>query len=267
MSTQRCGTGRNGRRRGPALLLRRIAVQPPADTDRRDPRKSFWPRRCSSDTIPPVTDAAAMLCEIGRRAYQRGLVNGGEGNISLRLDAAQAAGHRVPERSILCTPSGLCKGDLTPDHLCIVTPGGAPLAGARRPSSELRLHLEVYDSDAGVNAVVHTHPPYATTFALLGETLPAGFLPEAELFLGRVPLIPYETPGTAALAKLIRPHVPGGAAAILQNHGAVTWGADLRQAFMRTETLESCCRVLWQARAVGQPRPIPKEKLDELRRR
>lgn len=227
-----------------------------------------------SDTIARVKDAAQAvmdvadaICEIGRRAYGRALVSGGEGNLSMRLDAAQAGRFGVGEGSILCTPSGLCKGDLTPEDLCVVAADGSPLAGARKASSEIRLHLEIYDSDEAVRAVVHTHPPYATTLALLGETLPEGLLPEAELFLRRVPLIPYETPGTAALAKLIRPHVRDGAAAILQNHGAVTWGANLSEAFMRTETLESCCRVWWQARAIGRPVPIPREKLDELRRR
>lgn len=206
-----------------------------------------------------------MMCEIGRRAYGRGLISGGEGNLSIRLDAAQARAAGVSDGGILCTPSGLCKGDLTPDDLCIVAPGGGRLSGSRSPSSEIRLHLDIYDSDPAVRAVIHTHPPYATTFALLGETLPAGLLPEAELFLGAVPLVPYETPGTAALARLIRPHVCGGAAAILQNHGAVTWGSTLREAFMRTETLESCCRVVWQARAIGRPLAIPPEKLAELR--
>lgn len=90
-------------------------------------------------------------------------------------------------------------------------------------------------------------------------------MPEAEVFLGDVPLIAYETPGTPALAALIRPHVGRASAALLQNHGALTWAGELELAYLRMEMLEAVCRTLHQARQIGSPRPIPAEKLAELR--
>lgn len=196
-----------------------------------------------------------QICEIGRRCYARGLVAASEGNISVRLDAQR----------VLCTPSGVCKGLLKADDLCIVGMDARPLTTHRRPSSEILVHLAVYAADEAVRAVVHSHPPFATTFALLGESVPRGYLPEAEMFLGEVPVVPYATTGTSELAALVGAQVPGRAAVLLQNHGAVTWGTQLEQAYARTETLEAVCRVLFQARQIGQPRPIPADKLAALR--
>ena len=194
------------------------------------------------------------MCEIGRRAYQVGLLTAAEGNFSCRLDAER----------ILCTPTGLCKGLLTPEDLCVVDPAGKQLAGVRRVSSEIHLHLQILEQDATVAAVVHTHPPFATTFAVLGESVPDGLLPEGALFLGSVPLVAYETPGTEELGRAVRPYVNDHVAAILQNHGAVSWGRDLESAYLLTETLEAVCRVAYQARLIGHPKPIPADKLREL---
>lgn len=206
-----------------------------------------------------VLDHAAQICEFGRRAYARSLIAGGEGNISVRIG---------PQR-ILCTPSGLCKGFLQPEDLCEVDLAGARLTGTRPPSSELPLHLEIYraadEHGWNVGAVVHAHPPFATTFALLGETIPGGLLPEADIFLEHVPLVPYRTPGSQAAGAAIRPYVRPAGAALLQNHGAVTWGRDVGAAYMLMETLEAVCRVYHQARLIGRPQPIPLELHAELR--
>jgi L-fuculose-phosphate aldolase len=204
-----------------------------------------------------VNELARQLCDIGRRAYQRGLIAAAEGNFSSRIDDA----------TILCTPTGMCKGFLTPDDLCVIDPAGRQVSGARRPSSEIKLHLAAYDADPRVRAVVHTHPPFATTLAVLGETIPAGVLPEAEILLGPVPLVPYCTPGTAALGEALRPFVRDHVAAILQNHGAVTWADDLERAYQWTEVLEAVCRVVYQARRIGMITPIPPNQLGELPRR
>jgi L-fuculose-phosphate aldolase len=201
-----------------------------------------------------VEEAANKLCEIGRRAYARGLVSGSEGNFSARLD-----GDRV-----LCTPSGLCKGLLAPGDLCVVDLEGKQLGGRRRPSSEVLLHLAIYAGDPGLRAVVHAHPPFVTTFSVLGESIPDGVLPEGEVFLGPVPLVPYETPGTPEIGAAVRAYVRDHVAAILQNHGTVTWARDLETAYVLTETLEAVARVVFQARLIGQPRSIPAEKLAEL---
>ncbi|TWT45483.1 L-ribulose-5-phosphate 4-epimerase UlaF [Phycisphaerae bacterium RAS1] len=197
------------------------------------------------------------MCQIGRRAYRRQLVAATEGNFSCRLDGGR----------VLCTPTGLCKGLLSPADLCVIDADGNQIDGARRPSSEMRVHLEVYHSDPAAGAVIHTHPPFATTFAVLGEAVPPAILPESELFLGAVPLVPYETTGTVALADALRPFIAGHSAVLLQNHGALSWGASLESAYDLTEMLEAVCRVIHQARQIGQPRSIPAGKLAELRAR
>lgn len=208
----------------------------------------------TAGTIPAMMDAAATICEIGRRAYQRGLVGGGEGNLSIRLD----------ETRVLCTPSGPCKGFLAPADLCIVDLDGQQISGTRPRSSEIRMHLEIYREDERVRAVCHAHPPYATTFAVLGEELPTGVLPEGDVFLGRTPLIPYVTPGTIEVGRALRPFVQNSCSALLQNHGAVTWGRDLESAYLLMETLECVARVLHQARQIGKIGKIPQDKVAEL---
>ena len=126
------------------------------------------------------------------------------------------------------------------------------------------MHLEIYAASPATRAVVHCHPPYATTFSVLGQTIPAGVLPEGDVFLGPVPLIPYQTPGTRAMGLALRPHVADHVAAILQNHGTVTWGPDLETAFVLTETLEAVCRVVHQAQRVGKLNLISTQDQAEL---
>lgn len=194
-----------------------------------------------------MEDAAAKMCEVGRRACARQLVDGTGGNFSCRLDDSR----------VLCTPTLLCKGLLTPGDLCVVTFDGRRLSGVREPSSEVLMHLEIYAASPATRAVIHCHPPFATTFAALGETIPAGVLPEGEVYLGPVPLIPYQRPGTREMGHALRPYVNDHVAAILQNHGTVTWGPDLETAYVLTETLEAVCRVVYQARQVGELKLIP----------
>ena len=206
------------------------------------------------DTIGCMDEIAEKMCEIGRRAYARQLVAGTEGNFSCRLD----------EQRVLCTPTGVSKGLLTPPDLCIVDLNGQQLEGQRRRSSEMLMHVALYRAQADIRAIVHTHPPFATTFAVLGELDLARVLPEVDVFLGSVPLIPYRTPGTATMAEPLLPYVQDNVAAILQNHGAVTWGRDLEDAFVLTETLEAVCRVVYQARQLGSVTLIPAESQREL---
>lgn len=196
------------------------------------------------------------MCEIGQRAYARQLVAGSQGNFSCRLD----------QQRILCTPTGVCKGLLTPADLCVVDLDGRQLGGERRCSSEMPMHLGIYKAAADVQAVVHTHPPFATTFSLLGEAGLSGILPEGDILLGPVPLIPYQTPGTPEMATALLPYLADHQTAILQNHGSVTWGPDLESAYGLTEMLEALCRAVHQARQIGNVHRIPAEKRAELAR-
>ncbi len=199
-------------------------------------------------------DAAAQLCEIGRRVYARGFAAGNDGNLSIRLDAGR----------VLCTPTLICKGFMRPADLCVVDLDGRQLEGRSRKTSEILLHLEIYRHDDAARAVVHCHPPHATAFAMTGHELPSGILPEVELFLGVVPRVPYETPGTDTFARTIVPHVGRANTALLGNHGTVSWSAALERAWWQTEILDAYCRALCLARSFGGVQRLPAEKVAEL---
>src|SRR5437764_2680945 len=137
------------------------------------------------------------ICEIGRRLYNKGFAAANDGNITIRLN----------DREILCTPTMVSKGFMKPDDLCKVDYDGKQLAGTRKRSSEILLHLSVYKHRPDVQAVVHCHPPHATAFAVAHEPIPKCVLPEVEVFLGEVPISPYGTPRDQRLPKRIVPCV------------------------------------------------------------
>jgi L-fuculose-phosphate aldolase len=202
-------------------------------------------------TDPAISEAVATCC---RRLWQAGLIAGADGNVSVRL----------AKDRFLVTPSGKLKSDLTPEDLVEVDGQGKRLHGFHKPTSELDLHLRIYRGDSGCGAVVHAHPPTATAFACAGESIDPDVLPEVVLMLGQVPLVPYATPGTPRLGDLIEPLVADHHAALLANHGAVCWGADLDEARTRMETLEHAAKILLSTRAVGRVNRLTREQLDEL---
>ena len=126
------------------------------------------------------------MCEIGKRVYERGMVAANDGNFSVKLN----------ENEFLCTPTGVSKGFMVPESICRIDADGRLLEanGSFRPSSEIKMHLRVYKERPDVQAVVHAHPPYATTFAAAGIPLDKPVLSEAVLTLGKVPVARYGTP-------------------------------------------------------------------------
>jgi L-fuculose-phosphate aldolase len=194
------------------------------------------------------------ICAIGRKLYQRRLVAAWDGNVSARL----------PDDRILCTPTMLCKGDVQPGDLAIVDLAGRQLVGDRPRTSEILLHLSIYRHRPDVNAVVHAHPPHATAFAVTGTPIPNGILPEVEVFLGCVPTAGYRLPGTAEFAESIVPLLRGTNTILLQNHGAVAFAESLDRAYGQMEILDAYCQILLLARALGPPRELTAEQIDEL---
>jgi len=191
-------------------------------------------------TVPEaLAHGIVVVC---RRLYQRGLIAGQDGNVSSRLDAEH----------IVVTPAGLSKVDLASDDLVVVTADGERVAGRLHPSSELGMHLRIYRLRPDVQAVVHAHPPTATGFAVAGESFMADVLPEIIFQLGRVPLVPYATPGTPAVADGLEPFIPTHDAFLMANHGATTLGPSVMVAHQRMETLEHAARILLAARQVGR---------------
>jgi len=194
------------------------------------------------------------ICEIGRRLYNRGFAAANDGNITIRLN----------EREIMCTPTMVSKGFMKPEDICKVDYDGKQLAGTRKRSSEVLLHLAVYKERPDINAVVHCHPPYATAFAVAQEPIPKCILPEVEVFLGEVPMAVYETPGTTRFAETITPYLRDCNTIILANHGTVSFGPDLEKAYFNTEIIDAYCKILILARQLGRVNYFSENQTREL---
>jgi len=194
------------------------------------------------------------ICEIGDRIYKRGFAAANDGNISVRLN----------ENEVLCTPTMHCKGFLKPKDICLVDLEGNQLAGKKKRSSEVLLHLEIMKARPEVQSVVHCHPPHATAFAIAREPIPQAVLPEVEVFLGEVPISPYETPGGKKFAETILPFVRQSNVIILANHGTVSFGESVERAFWWTEVLDAYCRILILARQLGPIQYLSPQKTQEL---
>lgn len=182
------------------------------------------------------------ICEIGDRLYKRGFAAANDGNIS----------YRVSETQVVCTPTMTCKGFLKPDDLCVVDMEGKQISGARKATSEIKLHLAIMKSRPEVRAVVHCHPPHATAFGIAREAVPLCVLPEVEIFLGEVPIARYATPGTQEFAETILPFVAKCNVIILANHGTVSFGDTVEKAYWYTEILDAYCRILMLAKSLGR---------------
>ncbi|MBM3907523.1 MAG: class II aldolase/adducin family protein [Gemmatimonadetes bacterium] len=195
-----------------------------------------------------------MVCTICRRLYERGLIAGQDGNVSVRLG----------EDAVLVTPAGLSKVDLCPEDLVELGLDGTVRHGTRRPTSEVAVHLRAYQRRADVRAVVHAHPPIATAFSLVGETVDSAALAEVRYGVGPVALVPYGTPSTDAAADVFDPFWTSHDAFLMAHHGALTVGATLTKAHQRMESLENGARIMWIARSLGHPRALPNEALAAL---
>jgi len=195
-----------------------------------------------------------FMCEVGRRIYAKGFAAANDGNISFRLS----------EDRVLCSPTRVSKGFMKPDDLCIVDLDGVQISGKRKRSSEILLHLTIMKTRPDVRAVVHCHPPHATAFAVAHEPIPKCTMPEFEVFLGEVAISPYETPGGQSFADTVIPYVKDTDTILLANHGTVTCGTDLEDAYFKTEIIDAYCRILILARQLGRVQYYPDEKAAEL---
>ena len=198
----------------------------------------------------------ALCC---RQLAAHGLIAGRDGNLSVRLG---------PDRALV-TPSGFIKSLVTAADMVEVDLSGKPRRkSSRKPTSELDLHLRILRHRPDVHAVVHAHPPAATGFAVAGQEIPDNLLPELIFVVGPVPLVPFGMPGTPELGDRIVPYLEDRRhqALLLANHGAVTMGKTLDEAWIRMESLEHAARIIAAARAVGEPRPLTVQAVERLQR-
>ena len=196
-----------------------------------------------------------QICEIGRRVYNKGFAAANDGNISIR----------VGENEVLCSPTMICKGFMKPDDICAVDLDGNQIAGKRKRTSEILLHLAIMRARPEVQAVVHCHPPHATAYAITGRVPPTCVIPEFEVFVGRVAVSPYETPGTKKFAETVLPFVKSHNTVLLSNHGIVCWADTVTHAEWYAEVLETYCWTLMIASQLGAPiSSIPPDKTSDL---
>ena len=197
-----------------------------------------------------------LMCEIGKRVYNRGMVASNDGNFSVKLN----------DNEFLCTPTGVSKGFMTTEYICKVDAKGNVLEAnpGFKPSSEVKMHMRIYEKRPDVKAVVHAHPIYATAFAINGMALEDPIMPEAVLFLGGVPLAKYGTPSTMEIPDAIEEFLPYYDQVLLENHGALAWGADILSAYHKLESVEFYAELLFKSRMLGNPQNLNQEQVEKL---
>lgn len=194
------------------------------------------------------------LVEISHKVYRNGFVTAYDGNISCR----------TANNTVLITRSGVCKGDVSENDVMEIDLKGKLLYGNKKISTENKIHLSAYIKRSDVNAVVHCHPTYATTLALIGEGLNKHYLPEVMLTLGKVPLCKYATPSTEKVVENMEPYINYSWAMLLQNHGALTLGKDLDDAYYKMEKLEHAAKIILLAKLAGKPRELSKKNVKDI---
>lgn len=194
------------------------------------------------------------IASFGKMLHDRGYVAATDGNLSVRLDVNR----------ILATPTAMSKGMMRPSDMVIVDPEGRRLTGRQNVSSEIGMHLLIYRLRPDVRAIVHAHPPTATGFAASGMPLNQPLVCEVVIGLGSIPLAKYGTPGTPELAEALAPLVPEYDAILMSNHGVVSYGVDLQQAYMKMETVEHFAQIALVAHLLGRQQPLPDCELEKL---
>lgn len=197
-----------------------------------------------------------QICEIGKRIYDKGMVAANDGNISVKIS----------EDEYLCTPTGVSKGFMTPEYICKVDKEGRLIQGNGKfkPSSEIKMHMRVYQERPDVKSVVHAHPMYATGFAIAGIPLNQPIMPEAVIALGEVPIAAYGTPSTMEIPDAVSKFLQNYDAVLLENHGALTYGDSLLGAYHKMESVEFYAQLLYISKQLGGPQELPQEEVKKL---
>ena len=192
-------------------------------------------------TSPAIEDLKRRICDMGRRLWLKDFTDGNGGNITVR----------VGDNLVLCTPTLICKGFMTPDDMALIDLDGRQLAGSRKRTSEALTHLGIMKRQPAAKACVHAHPPHATAFAIANASVPTCLIPEAEVFLCKIGVAQYETPGTPENAEEVGRIGVDHQAILMQNHGVIVWGKDVEDAYWKIENLDAYCRTVAIAQGLG----------------
>ncbi|MBP6506118.1 MAG: class II aldolase/adducin family protein [Opitutaceae bacterium] len=204
---------------------------------------------------PALEAIKVKMCDIGRRMWTRNYVDGNGGNLTVR----------VSDELVLCTPTLISKGFMTPADMCLIDLEGRQVAGTKKRTSEALTHLGIMKRQPKARACVHAHPVHATAFAVASVVPPPCLIPEAEVFVGPVGLAEYRTPGTAENANAVGVVGVDHQVVLMQNHGVITWGNDVEDAYWKMENIEAYCQTVAIASSLGSGlRSIGTEKLKDL---
>lgn len=224
----------------------------------------YWEKRKDPKTLAEIKGFFASkkietlkrrMCDMGRRMWERQFTDGNGGNLTIR----------VGENLVLCTPTLISKGFMTPEDICLVDMEGVQLAGSRKRTSEVMTHLAIMKRQPKARACCHAHPPHATAFAIANLRPPTCIIPEAEIFLGEIGMAPYDTPGCPNTAKIVGAVAVDHQCVLMLNHGVITWGKDVEDVYWKMENVDSYCRTLWIASSLGKPlETVPAPKVREL---
>jgi L-fuculose-phosphate aldolase len=216
------------------------------------PSATEWDKILNS---PEAEKIKAEIVDVGRKLWLRQYVDGNGGNIS----------YRIAENAVICTPTLTSKADLKASDMCLVDLDGKQLAGSAARTSEILLHLEIYKAVPEAKSCVHCHPAHATAYAITGRVPITCVIPEFEVFVGKVALSPYETPGTKKFAETVIPYVKKHNTVLLQNHGIICWADTVTHAEWFVEVTDTYCWTLMLANQLGSPiTHITVEKNDDL---
>jgi len=189
-----------------------------------------------------------------RRLYKRGLTTTSGGNISVKL----------PNGMVLITASQTDKGQMKAKDICMTDMQGRPLSSKLKQSMETGMHLAVYKSRPDINAVVHAHPPLATSFAVAHKKINVNLMGESRAIVGNIATASYKLMGTQALAEAVAEKITAANAILMANHGVLTVGKSLLEAFDRIEVLESCAKVEIISNLIGRAHPLNQNELQAI---
>jgi L-fuculose-phosphate aldolase len=217
--------------------------------------RDYRPEHLALFHSPEAEKLKHEICDIGRRLWTREYTDGNGGNISARIGPNE----------FICTPTGVSKGFMKPEMLCMVDGEGLQLAGTWKRTSEITTHLAIYKATPEAKSVCHAHPVHATAFAVSGFEPPPRLIPEWEVFVGKAAMAPYKTPGSAEMAETILPLAAKHQSILMGNHGVICWGVSVEDAYFKMEITDAYCRTVVIAMHLPtQQTSISCEKMGEL---
>lgn len=201
-----------------------------------------------------MNDIKKQIVEVSKWLYEKGMVTAYEGNLSIKY------GDRV-----YITPSAVCKGFLDENMIVVVDLEGNPIEKSEyKPSSETKIHLYIYRERDDVASVIHSHAPHSTAYAIANKPIATKAYPEMMAVFGQVPLINYGTPSTDEIYAGLKDYIDEYNVYLLANHGIVSVGKDIRQAYFRMESIENIAKTLLLAKLAGGEVDLPQNKIDEI---